>query len=266
MEVHLFGATSSPACSNFALRKTAEDNINEFDEEVVETVKKNFYVDYCLKSVELSAHAVNLAGQLRDLLSRGVFRLHKWPSNRPEVMATIPESERASSVLVLDLDKERLPVERSLGLRWDMQKDMFIFSAVLKDKPNTRRDIVSDKLDLRSTRVPGANHSSCEEATSGFMQQKLDWADPVGENENQRWQKRKEELPKLSQIAVKRCVKPADLGELKTVELHNFADASQFAFGAVSYLRLVVTKDNAYCSFLMGISVLHTSSRLQFRD
>ena len=41
MEVHLFGATSSPACSNFALRKAAEDNISEFDEEVVKTVKKN---------------------------------------------------------------------------------------------------------------------------------------------------------------------------------------------------------------------------------
>ncbi|KAL9958183.1 hypothetical protein ACROYT_G035161 [Oculina patagonica] len=71
--------------------------------------------------------------QLRELLCRGGFRLHKWLNNRPEVMETIPERERASSVLDLDLDKERLPVERTLGLRWDMQKDMFIFSAVLKD-------------------------------------------------------------------------------------------------------------------------------------
>ncbi len=90
-------------------------------------------MDDCLESVESSVHAVNLAGQLRELLCRGGFRLHKWLNNRPEVMETIPERERASSVLDLDLDKERLPVERTLGLRWDMQKDMFIFSAVLKD-------------------------------------------------------------------------------------------------------------------------------------
>jgi len=125
MEVHLFGATSSPACSSFALRRTAEDNIGEFGEDIVKTVKKNFYVDDCLKSVESSAQAINLATQLRELLSRGGFRLLKWFSNRPEVMETIPESERASSVLDLDLHKERLPVERTLGLRWDMQKDMF---------------------------------------------------------------------------------------------------------------------------------------------
>ena len=75
MDVHLFGATSSPACSNFALRKAAQDNID--NEEVVETVKRNVYVDDCLKSVESSAHTVNFAGQLRKPLSRGGFRLHK---------------------------------------------------------------------------------------------------------------------------------------------------------------------------------------------
>ena len=58
-------------------------------------------------------------------------------------METIPESERASSVLDLDLDKGRLPVERTLGLRWDMQKDLFSFDAALKSKPNTRRGILS---------------------------------------------------------------------------------------------------------------------------
>ena len=42
MVVHFFGAASSPACSNFALRKTAEDNSEHFPEAAVNTVKKNF--------------------------------------------------------------------------------------------------------------------------------------------------------------------------------------------------------------------------------
>ena len=49
--VHLFGATSSPSCSNFALRKTADDNASDFDTTVTDTVKRNFDVDDCLKSV-----------------------------------------------------------------------------------------------------------------------------------------------------------------------------------------------------------------------
>lgn len=51
MTVHLFGAVSSPACSNFALRKTAEDNARHFSSDVASTVKRNLFVDDCLKSL-----------------------------------------------------------------------------------------------------------------------------------------------------------------------------------------------------------------------
>lgn len=257
MEVHLFGATSSPSCSNFALRKTADDNKDDFDEEVVETVKKNFYVDDCLKSVATPARAVNVANQLRDLLSKGGFRLVKWLCNKACVLETIPARERAPSVLDLDLDKERLPVERTLGLKWDMQKDQFMFSTFLKDKPNTRRGILSltssiyDPLGFLVPIILPA-----KKLLQDLCRQKLDWDEHVGVNESQRWEKWKEQLPKLSQVVVTRCVKPDKLEVLKSAELHNFADASQFAFGAVSYLRLVDVKDNVYCSFLMGKSRL----------
>ena len=60
MRVHLFGAVSSPSCANFALRKTAEDNLHEFDFEVINTVKRNFYVDDCLKSVPGENEAIRL--------------------------------------------------------------------------------------------------------------------------------------------------------------------------------------------------------------
>ena len=182
-------------------------------------------MDNCLKSVESSAQAINLAPQLRDLLSRGGFWLLKWFSNRPEVVETTPESERASSVLDLDLDKGRLPVERTLGLRWDMQKDLFIFDAALKSKLNTRRGILSltsssyDPLEFLAPIILPAKK------LQDLCKERLDWDDPVGENESRRWEKWKHDLPKLSQLAVKRCVKPADLGKLKFAMFHHFPDA-----------------------------------------
>lgn len=48
MIVHLFGATSSPSCANYALRKTAQDYKGLYNTEVINTVLKNFYVDDCL--------------------------------------------------------------------------------------------------------------------------------------------------------------------------------------------------------------------------
>lgn len=47
MVVHLFGATSSPSCSSFALRKCAADQKNLFDSKTLDVVFNNFYVDDC---------------------------------------------------------------------------------------------------------------------------------------------------------------------------------------------------------------------------
>ena len=51
MKVHIFGATSSPACANYALLRTAQDNEQSFSKLARDTVRHNFYVDDCLQSV-----------------------------------------------------------------------------------------------------------------------------------------------------------------------------------------------------------------------
>lgn len=52
MKVHLFGATSSPNCANFALRKCAEEYRHYYSEKTVDTLLHSSYVDDCLVSVE----------------------------------------------------------------------------------------------------------------------------------------------------------------------------------------------------------------------
>ena len=63
---------SSPA-SNFALRKTAEDNRHSFPPDVISTVKRTFYVDHCLKSLPSELQTVEHVDSLRTLLARGVL-------------------------------------------------------------------------------------------------------------------------------------------------------------------------------------------------
>ena len=117
MRVHLFGGASSPSCANYALKKIADDNKEDFRPEVVETVDRNFYVDNCLKPVSNEDKAVNLAKQLRELLARGGFRLTKWLSSSRKVLESLPESERA--LIVRDLDFNNHSVERALGVQWN---------------------------------------------------------------------------------------------------------------------------------------------------
>ncbi|KAK3745376.1 hypothetical protein QZH41_001404 [Actinostola sp. cb2023] len=52
MLVHLFGGISSPSCASYALQRTADDNATKYDKETIYTIRNNFYVDDCLKSVE----------------------------------------------------------------------------------------------------------------------------------------------------------------------------------------------------------------------
>ena len=131
MLVHLFGATSSPSCASFCLKKMASDNQGEFDEETITTVDRNFYVDDCLKSLPTTDKAIRLSGQLRELLSRGRFRLTKWISNDRNVITTVPVTKRAPWVVNLDL--EDLPVERTLGVQWAMETDDF--ASWMEEKP-----------------------------------------------------------------------------------------------------------------------------------
>ena len=106
-------------------------------------------------------------------------------------------------MLDLDLGQERLPVHRTLGLKWDMESDKFTFNVDLKDKPNTRRGILSltssvyDPLGFLAPIILPA-----KKLLQDLCRKKLNWDDPVGEIESQTWEKWKEQLSSLSQIAV----------------------------------------------------------------
>lgn len=63
-----------------------------------------------------------------------------------------------------------------------------------------------------------------------------------------------QELPKLEQFTVERCLRPKNFGRIVSSQLHNFSDASGEGYGAVTYLRVVNEAGNVHCAFLMGKS------------
>ena len=182
MMVHLFGATSSPSCANFSLRRTAEDNYQESSKEAVDSVKDNFYVDDCLKSVSSETKAIGLVNELRTLLSKGGFHLTKWISNSRKVIDAIPLSERAGSVKNLLLDQ--LPIERALGVRWDVESDTFGFKITVKERPATRRGIlfvVSSVYDPLGFAAPFT--LPARTLLQDLCRKNLGWDDPISDED-----------------------------------------------------------------------------------
>lgn len=108
-----------------------------FDKDTIQRVRRNFYVDDCLKSAEDNQQASWLVNQLRQLLPKGGFHLTKWISNAYNVIQSVLVSERAGSIKELG----NLPVERALEIQWDVHSDTLHFKIVVMDRPPTRRGI-----------------------------------------------------------------------------------------------------------------------------
>lgn len=252
---HVFGATSSPSIAGFALRRTAEDNRENFDVNVVNSVYRNFYVDDFLKSVSTVDEARDMAKNITSLLQRGGFRLTKWISNDMSVLNTIPEEERAKSVKKLDF--ESLPNERTLGVHWEIETDRLGLQADVKIKPLTRRGILSamssvfDPLGIVAPFMLPAKL-----LLQSLCKQNIQWDDPIPDEAAIKWSRWLKELPNLSRVSIPRCLEPITLGRIVNRELHHFGDASQSAYGAISYLRSEDINGRFNVSFLLGRSRL----------
>lgn len=61
------------------------------------------------------------------MLAESNIHLHKIASNSNTVMESFPPEDLAKDLKDLDLGADPLPVQRSLGLSWNLESDSFIF-------------------------------------------------------------------------------------------------------------------------------------------
>ena len=81
MTVHLFGASSSPGCSNYGLKQAAQDGEAEFGTQAANFVRSNFYVDDGLASTSSVKQAIDLVSDTKALCEKAGIRLHKFATN-----------------------------------------------------------------------------------------------------------------------------------------------------------------------------------------
>ena len=236
MMVHLFGSSSSPSCAAFSLRQTAHDYESEFDPDISNVVHHNFYVDDCLCSVSSVQEGIKIVTQLPQLQQKGGFHLTKW-SNNSSVLQAVPGPERSTLLLNLDLHNS---IERVLGIRWNIQRDVFEFRVNIPPHSLTRRGILStlssllDPLGLVSPIILNPKI-----LLQNLCKQGLNWGDDISHTEAVQWQAWLQTLTQLQKFTVSRCYKSADFGRIISYELQHFSDASANAYGACSYLRVV---------------------------
>lgn len=203
------------------------------------------------------ANAISLVGKLSEQLSKGGFHLRKWCSNDRRVIAAIPESERANSVVNLEL--EQLPTQSALGLKWSIEDDKFVWEvsdklmSATSKKPVTRRGIVSvvySLFDPLGFIVPYIMRAKLLIQT--LSRKKIGWDELLEDTENVQWMRWLDDLRKLREVRVDRCFKPKGFAGIQETQFHLFSDASRQGYSAAAYLRLKDVTGRIHCSFVMG--------------
>lgn len=224
--VHLFGKANSPRMTAWALRRTATDSRTEFSKDVCKIVSKNFYVDDCLFSVPTTELAIKPSLQLIQLLRKGNFHLTKSVSNVKEVLAAIPAEERT----IKNLDLDKLPIKRALGLQWDIEMDTFGVKLSLSPKQlndETRRGCL---LTISSTFNPlgivGTVLLPAKRVMQKTWQLKVHWDERLPEDLLKGWRKWKEELALLNHVNIACCYFCGSCSTNASFQLHHFSDAS----------------------------------------
>ena len=251
MQVHLFGATSSPSVAAYALRRTAWENSVNVDAETVRAVLKNFYVDDLCKSCASVEQAINFIKQISDLLSSGGFHLTKFLSNPKQILSSVSENDRASSVV--DLQDRQLPTQKALGVYWNADTDNLEVKVNIREKPCTRRGLMSmiaqtyDPLGLLQPFMLPAKRILLEACRLGLAWDTPLMADKGGGDS---WLEWLQALPSLEAVSLARSFKMLDK-EVDSIELHVFSDASVIGYGACAYLRVLYVNGFVGCSLVM---------------
>ena len=250
MLVHIFGATDSPCCAAFALRKAALDQKEYFSDEIIDAILRSFYVDDLLRSLLDEIGAINLIRNLEKLLANRGFNLTKFNSNSESVLKAVPPEKRATTS---SLEFEN-SITRALGVKWDLQEDNFMYTvdSNLSSDTCTKRQILkktSTVFDPLGFLTPFTLVAKI--IIQDLWRKNVGWDEEVDESIQNAWKTWMQELSKIAQTF--RVPRSFEIQPSDEIQLHLFSDASEQAFGAVAYLR-IQTPSNTRCHLVMAKS------------
>lgn len=260
--VHLFGNRPSPAVAHFGLRY-AVSRSKVSDTAISRTfLERNFYVDDGLGCSHTVKDAIGTIEGARAILQRYNIRLHKIASNSSEVMDHFPETERSESSSIKGLGVAQ--AQSILGLAWDIKRDELYLQVDLPDKPFTRRgmlSIVGSLYDPLGMISPITLQGKCLQREimlkSKSEDGECDWDAPLPSEYGEKWNNWKASLTYFDKIRLRRSYVPKNFGEVESVQLHVFCDASELAIAAVAYLRVTSsTHGTVSTSYVMSKSKL----------
>ncbi|XP_062583176.1 uncharacterized protein LOC134244932 [Saccostrea cucullata] len=268
MCVHVFGNTASPAIATYGLRFAV--NQSQLGADVSNFVCKDFYVDDGLKSLPTIEQAIDLLQRTQKALkNEGNLRLHKIASNREEVMQAFPPEDLSKDLKDLEFGNEILPVQRTLGVSWNLESDAFLFHIATEEQQFTRRGVLST---INSIFDPLGFLAPVIIDGKLLMRQLVgctsDWDEPLPLKYSATWEYWVNSLKDLHGLSIPRTYLSMSWTSACNKSVHIFSDASEQAVAAVGYLVNLNQEGRSEIGFILGKSKVapkhgHTIPRLE---
>ena len=235
-----YGLVCVPSMAGFCIKYTASKNHAKVSPDTLDRVNSDFYVDDFITSVTSIGEAKKVIKETTQLLATTGFVLTKFSSNCAKVLEDTTKENLAPPLKELNLAKDGLPQQKTLGMWWNAERDCLELHAKISapmEANLTRRTALSninsyfDPLGLWSPYLVGLKlcYSEIVVETKG-------WDDKVEPELTEKWNKMATDMQKLCLQSIPRLFSSTNCG---THQLHLFSDASQLGMGACVYLRTV---------------------------
>ena len=236
----MFGVTSSPFIASQTLRQVAIDFADEYP--IASAVVLNdFYVEDVLTGASSITTTKELRSQLNGLVLKGGFLLQKWRSNSPALLESFPAELKVTEVNTeLQRSSDNL---KTLGIHWNTLQDTLHVATpdIQNSEKLTKHELVSniDNLyDIMGWLSPVILY------VKSLMQQtweaRVEWDEAVPVSVFHLWKKWMKNLHCLTEKIIPRSCLDTDK-EVRDLQLHGFADASEKGYAAVIYLPAFYT-------------------------
>jgi transposase InsO family protein len=210
---------------------------------------RDFYMDDCMSGAETFKGAVALQDGLINVLNKIVFPLRKWAASDKRLIERLPAELRETKDS-LEFASPDYNI-KALGVRWFPAKDVFMFWVKFTpvEKP-TKRQFLSDisrLFDPMGWLAPVIIQAKV------LMQ--LTWTRGVGWDEELpddmllAWSAIREHLPTLEKLEIPRGISHT---AKKRIELHAFSDASEKAYAACVYARVLHKSGDVMTTLLLS--------------
>ncbi|XP_036341132.1 uncharacterized protein LOC118750502 [Rhagoletis pomonella] len=253
----IFGAVCSTCIAEHVKNKNAERFRIQFPE-AASIVINNHYVDDLVTSFHTPEHAIKICKQIVAINSEAGFELRNFISNCGYIEKAMNKTPLTTRE-VINMERNQT-ADKVLGMYWNTRDDTFEFHTKFHRVPQpvlegirapTKRELLGIVMAVFDPFGLLANFLiTTKIIIQDTWRLGIGWDEKLDAELAARWSRWWKEFPNIKEFQVPRYYSP-NISHSSRIELHIFADASQAAFAAVGYFR-VVYDSSVDVTFVMG--------------